>query len=152
MPPAARGAPAGGAASTASSTSGRERLIPDPNPAGSETGTSAATLDANPGSPSAGSAAGSAVTERLRADPYGGFASARRALAPRSEGATSSMAADMDAELAELRHAAPRSVSSGGGGMTLVRAALGQPRNRECLREVLTARDAENMSVMHRMR
>ena len=123
--PASRGEPTGGAASPATSGSGRERLIPNPNLPGSETGTSAATLDANPGSPSAASAAGSAaagsVTERLRGDPYGGIAAARRALAPRSEGATSSMAAELDAELAELRRAAPRSDSSAGGGMTLVR-------------------------------
>lgn len=57
------------------------------------------------------------------------------------------MAADMNAELGELRRAGPRSVSSAGGGMTLVRAAREQPRNRRCLGEVPSARTAEAVCV-----
>ncbi|KAK9833325.1 hypothetical protein WJX81_006517 [Elliptochloris bilobata] len=131
---AARRAPVVGDASVAGFDAGRDSFLnPDTNlTSGSEASASVVTIDAQPGTPSvASSAVGSVVTvsgsERARVDPYGGFAAARRALAPGSEGATSSMAAEMDAELAELGRARPQSESSGGGGMTLEEVMATEP-------------------------
>lgn len=111
---------------------------PDPDPAAaSDAAESIATVDAQPRSPSvagsrvSSSAVGSGVSllgSDRPLDPYGGIAATRRALAPGSDGVTSSMAAEMEAELADLGFKAPRSESSAGGGMTLVCCSATLPR------------------------
>ncbi len=111
---------------------------PDPDPAAaSDAAESVVTMDAQPRSPSvagsyvSSSAVGSGVSllgSDRALDPYGGIAATRHALAPGSDGVTSSMAAEMEAELADLGFKAPRSESSAGGGMTLVRCSATLPR------------------------